>query len=96
MNKWQEKWQERTVELAAKGLRPFEVAKELENEFGCNMYNKVQKFMKKYCQNKENVPQKHIAVQNLEPTDFNTYIQRITPEFIPFYVAEKDDYKKFK
>ena len=28
--------------------------------------------------------------------DENGYIQRIVPEFIPFYVSSKDDYKKFK
>lgn len=64
-------WQERTAELAAEGLRPIEVSKIIESEFGCNMYNKVQKYMKKYFQKKEVAATKHIALQNLEPKNIN-------------------------
>lgn len=64
-------WQERTAELAAEGLRPIEVSKIIESEFGGSMYNKVQKYMKKYCQKKEAATTKHIALQNLEPKNIN-------------------------
>ena len=64
-------WQERTSELAAEGLRPIEVSKIIESEFGGSMYNKVQKYMKKYCQKKEAATTKHIALQNLEPKNIN-------------------------
>ena len=64
-------WQERTAELASEGLRPIEVSKIIESEFGGSMYNKVQKYMKKYCQKKEAATTKHIALQNLEPKNIN-------------------------
>lgn len=70
MNEYQAKWQERTKELAAEGLRPCEVSKIIESEFGGSMYNKVQKYMKKYCQDTEAIQEKHIALQNLEPKDY--------------------------
>ena len=65
-------WQERTAELAAEGLRPIEVSKILEDEFGGGMYNKVQKYMKNHCQKKEAATTKHIALQNLEPKNINS------------------------
>lgn len=43
-------WQERTADLAAEGLRPCDIAKIIESEFGGKMYNKVQKYIKRYCQ----------------------------------------------
>lgn len=64
-------WQERTSELAAEGLRPIEVSKIIESEFGSSMYNKVQKYMKNHCQKKEAATTKHIALQNLEPKNIN-------------------------
>lgn len=64
-------WQERTAELATDGLRPFEVSKIIESEFGGSMYNKVQKYMKNHCQKKESATTKRIALQNLEPKNIN-------------------------
>lgn len=70
MENTQKTWQERTKELAAKGLRPIEVTKIIEIEFGGNMYNKVQKYMKAHCQKTETTQEKHIALQNLEPKNY--------------------------
>ena len=67
----QKTWQERTKDLAADGLRPIEVTKIIESEFGGDMYNKVQKYMKAHCQKTETTKEKHIALQNLEPKDHN-------------------------
>lgn len=67
-------WQERTAELAATGLRPCEVARAIESEFGMkHMYNKVQKYIQKYCKNNEPVNEKHIAIQNVEPKKYDLH-----------------------
>ena len=65
-------WQERALELAATGLRPFEVAKEIESEFECEfMYDRVQKYLKRHMK-KPVHSEKKVVVQNQEPNRVNS------------------------
>ena len=61
-------WQERALELSRQGMRPCEVAKQIEDELNMtNMYDKVQKHIKKYKDNPQNNTAPRIAIQNQEP-----------------------------
>lgn len=61
-------WQERALELSKKGMRPCEVAKQIEDEFNkTNMYDKVQKYIKRHAGRASVTTEKRIAIQNQEP-----------------------------
>lgn len=66
-------WQEKALEYSAQGLRPYEVARKLEEELGeVSMYDKVYNYIKRHGKKKpvEQVEQKEerVVVQNHEPT----------------------------
>jgi UDP-2,3-diacylglucosamine pyrophosphatase LpxH len=62
-------WQERALELADTGLRPYEAAQIIEREFNCdNMYNKVYWHIRRHHNEKPSiVTTPRVAVQNQEP-----------------------------
>lgn len=62
-------WQERALELADSGLRPFEVAKAIESEFNCTkMYDKVYNYIRRHHGKDKPTDEKKVIVQNQEPT----------------------------
>lgn len=59
-------WQEKALEYAREGLRPYEVAQKIEDEFGMtNTYNRVQKHIKRHID--DPISEKRVALQNHEP-----------------------------
>jgi UDP-2,3-diacylglucosamine pyrophosphatase LpxH len=68
-------WQDRALELGKKGLRPIEVANQIEKEFECeNMYDKVQKYLKRHGGNslEKAAAAQRIAIQNQEPECYDS------------------------
>lgn len=67
-------WQERALELNKEGMRPCDISRKIESEFGYeNMYDRVQKYLKRH---KDDSPEKvsaaqRIAIQNQEPECYN-------------------------
>lgn len=61
-------WQERALELNKQGMRPCDVAKQIEDEFNMtNTYDKVQKYIKRHGDKIKNNSAPRIAIQNQEP-----------------------------
>lgn len=62
-------WQERALELADSGLRPFEVTKVIESEFNCKkMYDKVYGHIRRHHGKVNPAEEKKVIVQNQEPS----------------------------
>ena len=62
-------WQEAALEYAAQGLRPCDATRKIESELGLtNMYNKVQKYMKKHADAAPKHEEKRAVIQNQEPS----------------------------
>lgn len=59
-------WQDKALEYARLGLRPFEVAKKIEDEFGLTkMYDRVYSYIRRHANEQTN--EKRIVLQNHEP-----------------------------
>lgn len=61
-------WQELALEYAAQGLKPFEVAKKIEEELGVNkMYDKVYNYLRRHFGKNDAKVEKPVVLQNHEP-----------------------------
>lgn len=61
-------WQELVSELYRKGMKPCDITNQVEARLGQhNLYDRIQKYIKRHCQNKETDNKKPVIIQNYEP-----------------------------
>ena len=61
-------WQELALEYAKQGLRPFEIARMIENDLGeHNMYDKVYNYLKRHFKKDTETQEKTVVIQNHDP-----------------------------